>query len=189
MIKKFLFSIELLLKLLTPPFAYFSKVEKFCKRKLQRNPDDVGALWFLSNVYMDYQNYSEAQDFAEKLLQLRPHGKKVHYLLSRVYFHLDKYQEIVELLTDENVPSDEDDSNYYLGYAFMKLGKYPEAIAYMTVWLKFHKSSDYVFQCIGHSYSMLGLNDKALKAYREAQLLNPTDEEIAKAVEKLSASC
>jgi tetratricopeptide (TPR) repeat protein len=189
MIKKYLFVIELLLKLLIPPFAYFSKIEKFCNRKLQRNPDDVGALWFLSNVYMDYQKYSEAEDHAEKLLRLRPNEKKARYLLSRTYFHLDKYQEIVELLAGEYVPSEKDGENYYLGYAYMKLGKYPEAVAYLTQWLKFHKPTDYVFQCIGYSYAMLGLCDEALKAYKEAQLLNPADEEIAKAVKRLSASC
>jgi len=143
--------IELLLVLLTPPFGYFLKVEKFCKRKLQRNPDDVKVLWVLSNAYMDYQKYPEAQKHAEKLLQLRPHEKSVHYLLSRAYFHTDKYQETAELLTGEYLPSEKDGENYYLGYAFMKLGQYAEAIAYMTQWLKFHKPKDYALQCIGHA--------------------------------------
>jgi tetratricopeptide (TPR) repeat protein len=169
--------VEIVLRSLLPPFYSFAMVENVCKRKLAERPNDMNAMWLLSNLYVWYGKYSEAKKQLELMQQSGMDTKGVRLLLARVYFQLDKYEKVVDVLRlpDGRVACGSTES-YYLGYSLMKMERYDEAIGHLSKYARLKPKSAPALTGLGYSFLMLGSYDKALDAYRKAAQLNPSDE-------------
>ncbi len=77
---------------------------------------------------------------------------------------------------------------YYIrGRAFMKLKQYQKAQADFTVATTFSPKFALAHYRLGQSYERLGLRTWAIRAYRTAYKLKPSDKDYARAVRRLGA--
>lgn len=161
-----------------PPFYSFSLIEKICKKKLEEMPDNKNVLWFLGNFYIWNNKYDKAQEHLESLLRIEKDSKGVKLALSRVYFRLGKYSKVIDILKEPGVLSENDVENYYLGESLIEIQDYENAIDVLEKYVKHHSTQWIPFVRLGNSYFIKGFYDRALKSYRSAEQLNPTDTNI-----------
>ena len=176
--RKYLLFLEIILRSVLPPFYSFSLVEKVCRKRLLKRPDDIDAMWLLGNLYIWYGKYPEARTQLEGMRRAGIDTKTIKLLLSRVYFHLNEYEAVVQLLQDRTILVAQDVENYYLGFSLMKLERYNDAIISLEINARGNQAGEHVFASLGYSYYMAGLYENALDAYRRAAHLNPSNEEI-----------
>lgn len=176
LIRKWLLLIELGIRCIIPPFYSFAMLEKVCKKKLDKRPNDLGVLWVLSNFYISYEKYADAQIHLETLMKLGIDTKPVRLLLARAYFLQGQYNKTEQLLNKPKILSDKDIANYYLGYSLMELGNLNDAIKYLNKCVNHHPKEYKPFVCLGYAYYKQGRYDFALDAYRRAYKLNPSGE-------------
>lgn len=174
---KYLLLLEIVIRSLLPPFYSFSMVEKVCRKKLVKRPEDVDAMWLLSNLYLWYRRFPEARTQLEMMRRVGVDNTSIRLLLARAYFQLDDYERVVTVLQRSDVDPGST-ANYYLGYSLMKLERYTEAITCLEDYTRANQKSDYAFASLGYSYMMAGLFEKALGAYTKAARLKPSDEEL-----------
>ncbi len=182
--RKWLIVFKIILKfLLKPSSSYYSVVERTFVAELSKTPDDLYLLWFLSNHYVRYSKYDEAEFYLEKLVNNGEEKRELVLLLSKVYFKQHKYDNILNLLYGYEELHDDDIHNYYLGYSFLKLEKFKEAIVYFEKYVHLY-TIDYIpFVKLGYAYYMEKKYDFALDAYRKAENLNPSQKEIKDSID------
>jgi tetratricopeptide (TPR) repeat protein len=162
-----------------PPFYSFELIERICKRKLEKRPGDNEVLWILANFHVWYGKYFEAQEELETIRRMGRNKKSVTLLLSDVYFRTGQYEKVQELLRNSKVLSDADKENYHLGDSLIELEQFDEATHYLGLYLKHHKPKSYIpFVRYGYAAFRKGDYEEALKAYKDAERLNPSSEEI-----------
>ena len=187
LIKKILLAFQIIVRLIAQPRSpYFIIVEKVCLEQLGKNPDDRFIKWFLSNQYVNHKKLNEAQILLESLVNQGPVDRSVILLLSRTYFKLQYYNKVIELLGHYEKLRDSDLHNYYLGYSFIELKKYKNAIKYLKKYVK-HYPKDYVgFVRLGYAYYMEKMYYLSMKAYKKAEEFNPEEQEIKNSIELCS---
>lgn len=166
-----------------PSRSYFSVVEEVYKKELKKSPDDPYLLWFLGNIYVRYQKYKEAEILLESLLSRGRINKALILLLSKVYFNLLKYEDVKKILgTSDGIP-DKEVANYYLGYSLIELGQPEEGVEYIKKYSEVNNTDFKIFGKLGYEYYKQKKYDLALEAYRKAEKLNPSKEEIKESID------
>jgi tetratricopeptide (TPR) repeat protein len=184
LIKKVILGFKIIARLITHSnSSYSSIVEKVCLEQLEVKPDDRFIKWFLSNQYVNSKKLDEAQILLESLVSQGPVDRAAILLLSRIYFKSQQYKNVIEILDGYDELRDSDPHNYYLGYSFIELKKFGDAIKYLGKYVK-HHPKDYVgFVRLGYAYYMKKMYGLSLEAYRKAEELNPAEQEIRKSIE------
>ena len=174
---------ELLLRSILPPFYSFSMIEEICLKKLNKNPDDKYALWILGNLYVNYKMYDKAKEPLEILCRIRNKKRPVLLLLMRVYYHLNEDEKVIEALTEIEHLSPDAKENLYAGESFFKLEEFTQAVRHFETYVKYHRDNYIPFAKLGYAYSMQGLYDLALDAYKMADKLEPNHQRIKENIE------
>jgi len=171
--------LEVFIRSIFPPFYSFSLVERICKRKLKKRPNNHKAIWLLSNLYLWYGKNQEARIQLESLMKFGIARRADKLLLSKAYYRLGLYKKVEKILGEGNVLSDKDIENCYMGSSLVELGKFEIAITYLERFLYNHNTKDYlVFTRLGYAYYMAGIYDHALRMYKQAEKLKPTEKGI-----------
>ena len=175
--------LELFIRSILPPFYSFSLIEKICKVKLNKNPDDKDVHWILGNLYVHYKNFEKAKYNLEALIDLGVDSKHIRLLLSRVYYNLHEYSEVEQILNDGKILSSKDKENYYLGDSLLELNKFEPASIYLKNYVEKYADNYIPFVRLGYALFKIKKYGPSLEAYKKAEELNPTEKEIKNSIE------
>ncbi len=174
---------EIFMRSILPPFYSFSMIERICKKKLIKKPNNKDVLWFLANLYANYKQFKKAINLLESIPENGKKSRSLTLLLARAYYNLDQFEKVKELLTPKEVLFPKDHEHYYLGDSLIHLKEFEAAIYVLNNYVIYHKDSYVPFVRLGYAYYMKGSYDLALKHYKMAMSLEPKNEEIWKSIE------
>ena len=174
---------ELILRSILPPFYSFSMIEGILLKKLNKNPDNKSILWVLGNLYVDYKKYDKAKEHLEILCRIRKKKRPALLLLMRVYYYLNEYEKVIETLAEIEHLSPDANENLYAGESFFQLEDFTLAARHFETYVKYHRDNYIPFVRLGYAYSMQGLYDLALDAYKMADKLEPNHQRIKENIE------
>jgi tetratricopeptide (TPR) repeat protein len=181
--KKILLILELLARCLIPPFYSFSMIERVCKEKLTKDPEDISVRWILSNLYILNKDYNNAKHHLEEIIELGKNSRSVRLLLSNAHFMLGNYSDVVRILKYPGTLQNNDKENYYIGASLMELERYNESIEYLVNYTENYPKDYIVFVRLGYAFFKGNLFKQALDAYQKAEKLNPLSKEIKDNIE------
>jgi tetratricopeptide (TPR) repeat protein len=183
MIGKWRLIVELVVRSIIPPFYSFSLIERICRKKLEAQPNNSDTLWFLANFYVWHKKYSDAKVQLEKLTEIRPDARSVKLLLAKVFYMLGQHYRVEELLMTPGILTEKDEANYFLGDSLLLLNKFDQAITYLNRYVRYHPKDYVPFVRLGYAYYMHGRHEEALTAYKRAESLKPSSEEIKNSID------
>ncbi len=158
--------------------SVFSEVQK----KLEKNPDDVDALYHLADLYDRNSQYTEAVATYKKVLKLRPDMGYAYFKMGTAYDRLNQPAEAVNALrmTIRYMPKFATAYNN-LGVAYGKLEKYSDEAAALKKAISLRPTYSAARYNLGMTYLKTG-NRKA--AMQEYEALKKFDEGAAETLMK-----
>jgi tetratricopeptide (TPR) repeat protein len=179
LIHKIVFLIGVLFRMITPPLYSFTRLEQYCKKRIEKNPQIYLPRWFLAELYKDYKKFDQAK---KEYLEIRKMGKmtpKDALALGEVYFGLEDYKAVIDTISSiiEKYPNHKN-ANWHLGRSYMKLEEYQKAVLYMERVIESGSNRYEDYWHLGDCYHNIGQFIKAKEAYSHALLLKPESKEL-----------
>lgn len=131
--RKFLFIFQVTFKALIPPLYSLDKLEKFCRKKIDRDPTAFLPRSYLANLYKNYVKYPEARKEFEILLQQGHKDDSIFKSLGEVCYRLKDYDAAIknlEAVADRCIHDKH--LNAYIGMSYAYTGLYEKAISHLT---------------------------------------------------------
>ncbi len=152
------------------------------KEKLQKNPDDVDALYHLADLYDRNGQYAEAIDAYKKVIKLKPDMGYAYFKMGTAYDRLNQPAEAINALKKaiKYMPNYAASYNN-LGIAYGKLNRFNEEIAALKKAIKLRPTYSSARYNLGITYLKTG-NKKA--SMQEYESLKNFDEGAAEALLK-----
>lgn len=178
-IKKRIFLINVLLKMLIPPFYSFDRLEKYCKKRIMKNPKFYLPRWFLAGLYKDYKKDREAKNEYLEIKQLGQMDDKDYLGLGEVLFRLEEYDGVVDTLVPviDKFPKHKN-ANWCLGRSYMKKEEYQKAAIYLEKVILAGSTRYEDYWHLGYCYDRVGKLIKAKEHYSNALSLKPDAQEL-----------
>ncbi len=139
-------------------------------------------MWFLSSHYIRYEKYEAAKILLETILA-EGMKKIIIMKLLKVNFKLEQYKNVEEILINYDDLYETDFENYYLGVSSNELKKFNESIPFLQSYVKHYPTNYTGYIFLGNSYYMEKKYELALKAYKDAEKLNPTKQGVKDNIE------
>ena len=178
-VKKIILLLKLSFLIIFPPYdSLYKKGEKMCEREIKKRPKEPYTIWFLSYFKVQQEKYEEAKNLLESLIAEGFNKRSVLFLLSKAYFNLGKYADVKKTLEKLDDIPDKEVANYYFGYSLIELHQANKGIKYLEKYATYNFTDYNVFWKIGYEYYNQNQYNKALKAFKRANELNPSKKEI-----------
>jgi len=168
----------------SPAVSSYSSESVFdeVKRKLEKNPDDVDALYHLADLYDRNSQYAEAIDTYKKVVKLKPDMGYAYVKMGTAYDRINQpaeaipmFKKAIKYLPDYPVTYNN------LGVAYGKLNKFNEEIGALKKAIKLRPSYASARYNLGVTYLKVGNKKGALREYES---LKQFDEGAAGALMK-----
>ena len=152
------------------------------KQKLQKNPDDVDALFHLADLYERNGQYAEAIETYKHLTKVKPNSGYAYFKMGTAYDRLNKPAEAIEAFKKsvQYMPKHAVAYNN-MGVAYGKLNKYQDEITALKKAIQLRPSYSTARFNLGVTYLKIG-NKKA--AQQEYESLMRFDEGTAESLMK-----
>jgi tetratricopeptide (TPR) repeat protein len=152
------------------------------KQQLEKNPNDISALYHLADLYARNSQYVEAIDTYRKVLKLKPDMGYAYVQIGTAYSRLDKPEEAVKAFKGaEKYMADYPVLYNNMGVAYGKMDKYKDEIRELKKAIKLRPRYSTARFNLGVTYLKLGKRKDAMKEYTE---LKKFDEGVADALMK-----
>ncbi len=150
------------------PFNPYSSESVFneVKQKLQKNPDDVDALYHLADLYERNAQYTEAIEAYKKVVKIKPSMGYAYFKLGTAYDRLDRpaeavnaFKKAIKYMPDYAVAYNN------LGVAYGKLEKFNDEIAVLEKAIKLRPTYSSARYNLGVTYLKTGNKKAAMQEY------------------------
>jgi tetratricopeptide (TPR) repeat protein len=178
-LKGTIYFINVLFRILTPPFYSLTRVEKYCKACLRKNPNAYIPRWFLAGLYHYYKKYEEAKREYQELQQRGYLKEKDCLNMAEILCILGFYEDVKKILTpiiDRCV--NHKSANWSLAVSYMKTEEFNKAAVYFERLIAAGSRRYEDYWDLGFCYSHLGDFEKAKEAYSKALSIKPDSKEL-----------
>lgn len=143
------------------------------------NPKLVEAYIGAGRIYHGQGDYEVAESKFEQATRHAPTSFQAHYYLGLMRQLLHKYRLAIKAYLYALAIDPEDFSaNHNLSICYLQEGRAAEAAPYALRAAKLDKDSQAAWANLGSSYNLMGLYEKAIRAYRQANELGEPTEPI-----------
>jgi len=158
------------------------------KKKLEKNPEDVDALYHLADLYDRNSQYTEAIDTYKKVVKLKPDMGYAYLKMATAYGRLNKpaegipvFKKAIKYMPDNPVAYNN------LGVAYGRLNKFNEEIDALKKAIKLRPSYAAARYNLGVTYLKVGNKKGALSEYDSLKQFDEgTAEALMKEIRKAS---
>ncbi len=152
------------------------------KQQLDKNPNDVSALYHLADLYDRNAQYVEAIATYRKVLKLKPDMGYAYVQIGTAYSRLDKPEEAVKAFKSaKKYMADYPVLYNNMGVAYGKMNKYKDEIRELKKAIELRPRYSTARFNLGVTYVKMGKRKDAMKEYTE---LKKFDEGVADALMK-----
>lgn len=152
------------------------------KQQLEKNPDDVSALYHLADLYDRNSQYVQAIETYRKVLKLKPDMGYAYIKIGTAYSRLDKPEDAVKAFKDaEKLMPDYPVLYNNMGVAYGKMNKYREEVRALQKAVRLRPRYSTARFNLGVTFMKMGKRKEALNEYKE---LKKFDEGVADALMK-----
>ncbi|HXX54049.1 MAG TPA: tetratricopeptide repeat protein [Thermodesulfovibrionales bacterium] len=161
----------------TPPKAYnpytAEAVFDEVRQELQKNPDDVDALFHLADLYERNGQYAEAIETYKHLTKIKPNAGYVYFKMGTAYDRLNRPEEAIQAFKKSvhYMPNHAVAYNN-MGIAYGRLNKYQEEIAALKKAVQLRPSYSSARYNLGVTYLKIGNKKAALQEYESLKKLD-----------------
>ena len=155
----------------------YEQAQYFFKRCFDKCPEDYQSLYNLLYCYEQLDKEDEAIDTLNQLLEKQPYSEIGWHQLGKIYERQQKHLEALSAF-DFAIISDETFSGAYIekGKILETLGRLNEAIENYEVAMQLTECNSFTHHRIGICHQKLGNNPIALRYFKEAVHLEPSNE-------------
>jgi tetratricopeptide (TPR) repeat protein len=140
---------------------------------LRLKPDDIETQLDAAGVFFRKGQAGKAKSLLKSILEKQPENARAHGLLGRVYvYEGDSESAIIELKTSVDL-SDDFESGYFLGIAYLTAKKLPEAAAWFHQLESKMGESAALHMLFGRAYLVAKVPQQAIPEFRQALKLDP----------------
>lgn len=153
-----------------------SALVKF-EQAIVENPKLVEAYIGAGQIYHGQGDYEIAEAKFEQATRYAPTSFQAHYYLGLMRQLLHKFQLAIKAyLYALAIDPDDFSANHNLSICYLQQGRAAEAAPYALRATKLEKDNQSAWANLGSSYNLMGLYEKAIRAYRQAnELGDPTE--------------
>ncbi|BAP61098.1 tetratricopeptide repeat protein [Methanococcus maripaludis] len=156
----------------------YQKSIEYFNKTLNSEPKNPDAWYFKGNAYQMLGKSKLAQDSYEKALSIRPNDLEIIKSYTMLLNSLELFKESVEIL--KNVSESDDEIIEILGDAYLKTGKFNEAILQYNDILERKPRYKEIIAKKGTALVGLKKFDEALEIYEKVLKISPYDTEVWK---------
>lgn len=156
------------------------------KRKLEKNPNDLDALFHIADLYERDSQYEDAVAAYKKIIRLKPDSGYVYFKMGTDYNRLQKFDEAVNAFKTSIKYMPKNPVAYNnLGVAYGKLGKTGEEIASLKKAIQLRPSYTTARFNLGMTYLRAGNRKGASQEYEALKKFDQgAAESLMKEIEK-----
>lgn len=154
-----------------------SKSEKFLKKILEFEPDDLEIHSLLADIYTKQRDYSSAISTYEKIIQLDANNETAHYGLGDVYIKMMKWKEAIPPLQKAiQLNSEYKEAYYHIALAHHELREFDQAAQAYKEFIATNPSQPFeAYQRLGICQMELEQPADAIISFQEALKGIPDD--------------
>ena len=164
----------------------FQEADKFYKKALELNAEDVDALGFSALNKIHLQQYDEAFEQIEKAIKKDHHNSFLKYVAGKIKFLQKDYEDAKYYLIKSYEGQKTHDAENLLGLCYFELGDYAQANNIFESMLKDNPMNVNLLLSSAKCYEKLGNNDKALELCDKITDAFPECEEAQEMIRKIS---
>lgn len=155
----------------------YDEAQFFFKRCFEKCPEDYQSLYNLMYCYEQLEKEDSAIQVLNQLLEKKPYSEIGWHQLGKIYSNQNKLAEAISAF-DFAIISDDTFSGAYIekGKLLEQVGRLNEAIENYEIAMQLTESNSYTHHRIGMCHQKLGNNPIALRYFKEAVHLEPTNE-------------
>lgn len=155
----------------------YDEAQFFFKRCFEKCPEDYQSLYNLLYCYEQLDQEDAAIQVLNQLLEKKPYSEIGWHQLGKIYSNQNKLAEAISAF-DFAIISDDTFSGAYIekGKLLEQIGRLNEAIENYEIAMQLTESNSYTHHRIGMCHQKLGNNPIALRFFKEAVHLEPTNE-------------
>jgi tetratricopeptide (TPR) repeat protein len=106
---------------------------KYFTESIAREPQFLEGNFYAGLVHYTQQSYKKAEKYLESVVNIDPRHVKANYLLSHIYYEWKQYRKTIECLDRiKDLIDDKSFLNRYYGFCYFYMGKYDNAVQYLT---------------------------------------------------------
>ena len=111
----------------------YDKALDYCKKSLAREPQFIEGNYYAGLVCYNTNEYKKAEKYLREVIKNDGRHLKANYLLAHIYYEGKQYGKAVECLDRiRNLAEDRSFFNRFSGFCCFYLGRYDDAVAYLT---------------------------------------------------------
>lgn len=117
----------------------YHKALQYFQESLSLDSDFLEANFYTAMAYFNLKDYPLAERYLNKVININRSHEKAHYLLAYIYYEWKQYDKALSVLDAiKPIATDKVFINKYYGFCCYHVGRYKEAISYLTVALEAH---------------------------------------------------
>lgn len=153
------------------------EAKNYFEKAIEINPGLVDAHYNLANTLAALNQYTEAIISYQRALSLDPNLPHIYNNLGNTYAHLGTYVKAIQCYTlIEQIYSNNANYCYMVGCCHFGLRNFNLAIQWLSKAIELKNTYPDAYNELGRVYSIMGLNEKALKLYLKANEQNPENQ-------------
>lgn len=155
----------------------YEEAQYFFEQCFEKIPEDYQSLYNLLYCYEQLEKDTAAIEILNRLLEKQPYSEIGWHQLGKIYYKQEKYLEALSAY-DFAIISDDTFSGAYIekGKVLEHLGRLNEAIEHYEIAMQLTEGNSYTHHRIGMCHQKLGNQALALRFFKEAVHLEPTNE-------------
>lgn len=152
----------------------FQLAYRLFKNMLKQNPDDIGILSQLGNMYVKSGHDEKALPIFDKVLSIDGKNLNAFNNLGAIYRREKKYEESVSILKKAlEIYSDNSQVEYNLGFTYKIMGEYDKAIECFEDVIDKNPSDVLAYNHVGSIYAERKDYESAVQTYQRALKIDP----------------
>jgi tetratricopeptide (TPR) repeat protein len=185
MIKRIWFFIRLVSIAITPPMFDFQRLERYAKKAINNNRDEVLFKEYLGELYFGFGKLRESRDVWEEVLLVKPVPKNI-FEYCKVLYSLKEFEMArIEFKKIPDIYFGTYEIGKYWGLNNMQTGDFQEALTILKkiVERARAKRDGTVFRGLGYCSFKLDDLARSIEYLNEAKKYSPDDKEISRSLE------
>jgi tetratricopeptide (TPR) repeat protein len=111
----------------------YTNALKYFTESIAREPQFLEGNFYAGLVHYTQQDYKKAEKYLEIVVNIDQRHVKANYLLSHIYYEWKQYRKTIECLDRiKELVEDKSFINRYYGFCYFYMGKYDNAVQYLT---------------------------------------------------------
>jgi tetratricopeptide (TPR) repeat protein len=153
--------------------AQYEKASQYLDEAVQQSPDDLGLQVEAAIAWFRRNDVAKAKAQIEAVLAKEPDNARAHNVLGRIYLFEGNPQASIEELNAAVVQQADFETVYFLGIAYLKAKKVPEAAELFTKLQASAGNSAALHVLFGRAYIVTHFPEPAVAEFRKAVELDP----------------